>query len=161
MVPRISVSQVVDAPPSAVWRELADVARHVDWMADAESIRFASDQRTGVGTRFDCVTRVGPLRTVDRMEVTDWREGHEIAVRHQGLVRGEGRFTIEAAKVEAERRTEGTVVGWTERIRFPWYLGGPVTGLLAAPVLRRIWRANLRRLAAQVERVPGGRPSTT
>jgi hypothetical protein len=140
------VSQVVDAPASAVWHQLADIARHVEWMGDAESIRFDSDQRTGVGTRFLCVTRVGPLRTVDRMEVTSWRDGREIGVRHQGVVKGEGRFTVDPSGPGG-----GTVVTWTERLRFAWYLGGSITALVARPVLRRIWRGNLRRLAARVD----------
>jgi uncharacterized protein YndB with AHSA1/START domain len=145
-MPQVTLSQTIDASPAAVWDELADLRRHVDWMGDAESIRFIGDQRTGVGTHFECVTRIGPLRTVDRMEVTGWREGQEIAVRHAGLVRGEGRFTL-----RSEDPRGGSVVVWTEQLRFPWYLGGGITGWLAAPVLRRIWRANLRRLADLVD----------
>lgn len=140
------MNQVVEAPPEAVWRELADLAGHVDWMADAESIEFTSEQRHGVGTTFDCATRIGPLRTTDRMEVTRWQEGRELGVRHIGLVTGEGVFTLRPADPEGRR----TQLDWVERLRFPWYLGGPLTGLLARPVLRSIWRGNLRRLASRV-----------
>jgi hypothetical protein len=35
---------------------------------------------------------------------------------------------------------------------FPWYLGGPLTALLAAPVLAAIWKRNLSRLKSQLER---------
>jgi hypothetical protein len=114
-------------------------------MADAESIEFSGKQRRGVGTIFDCATRIGPLRTRDRMEVTRWTEGRELGVRHVGLVTGEGVFSL-----RSRRRGRRTQLDWTERLRFPWYLGGPVTGLLAKPVLRSIWRGNLRRLAARV-----------
>ena len=146
----VQVAQDVDAPPKAVWRELADIARHVEWMSEAEAIHFDGDQRTGVGTRFDCVTRVGPLRTRDRMEVTAWREDQLMAVRHLGLVAGEGRFTLRSTGSADGGRT---AVEWTEQLRFPWYLGGPVTGWCARPVFRRIWQANLRRLAQLVDRV--------
>jgi carbon monoxide dehydrogenase subunit G len=139
----IRVRAVIAAPPARVWDELSDIAGHVGWMADAESIRFTSDRHHGVGTTFECVTRVGPLRTVDRMAVTGWRDGREIGVRHEGLVTGEGSFTLEPAG------PGHTTVSWSERLTFPWYLGGPVTALLAKPVLRRIWRGNLRRLAAR------------
>jgi hypothetical protein len=44
-----------------------------------------------------------------------------------------------------------TRVTWDERLRFPWWLGGPVAGLVAAPVLRRVWRGNLRRLGSLVQ----------
>ena len=143
----IELIAVVDAAPEAVWRELADVGRHSEWMADAESITFTSSQHRGVGTTFDCVTKVGPFRTVDRMEVTQWEDGVSLGVRHVGLVQGEGVFTL--AALDEGRRTR---LAWTEDLRFPWHLGGPVTAWLARPVLRRIWRGNLSRLAALVTR---------
>lgn len=143
---RLRVQATIDAPAGVVWAELADIASHVEWMADAVALRFTSDRHAGVGTTFDCETRVGPLRTLDRMAVTSWIEGREIGVRHEGLVTGEGRFTLHA---EPDDRT---TISWSERLRFPWYLGGPLTALAASPVLRRIWHANLRRLATRCTR---------
>jgi carbon monoxide dehydrogenase subunit G len=141
---RIRIQQTIDAPPAAVWRRLADIADHVSWMADAASIRFTGEQRTGVGTTFVCDTRVGPLRTRDVMEVTEWREGEAIGVRHRGLIAGTGRFVLHAED------DGGSSVVWDERLRFPWWLGGPVGERVTAPVLRAVWRGNLRRLAARV-----------
>ena len=68
-----------------------------------------------------------------------------MGVRHEGLVTGEGRFTLTAV---GEGRTE---FAWAERLRFPWWMGGPVGGAIGAPVLKAIWRRNLRRLKALVE----------
>ena len=53
-------ARVLQAPPAEVWRVLEPIDSHVDWMADAEMIRFVTEQTRGVGTRFECVTRVGP-----------------------------------------------------------------------------------------------------
>jgi hypothetical protein len=139
---RIRVSIVIDAPPAVVWSHVRDVHSHVSWMADAESIVFTSP------TTFDCVTRVGPFRLVDRMEIVEWEEGRAMGIRHVGLVRGEGRFTLRRTWRGRTRFT------WAERLRFPWWLGGPVGALVAKPVLHRIWRGNLRRLRSQVRR-PG------
>ena len=134
----------IDAPPRAVWHRLADIADHVTWMADAAAIRFTGDRRTGVGTTFECETRVGPLRTLDLMEVTEWRERRAMGVRHSGLLTGTGRFLL-------RRRRRGRMrLVWDEELRFPWWLGGPFGGLVARPVLRAVWRGNLRRLAARV-----------
>jgi hypothetical protein len=152
-VARILVRAGIDAPPATVWAELSDISSHVEWMADAATITFTGDRRQGVGTTFDCVTKVGPLRTVDRMAVTSWSEGREIGVRHDGLVTGEGAFTLAPGDGDGDDGANGggTTVTWSEELLFPWYVGGPVTAFLAAPVLRWIWRGNLRRLAARCE----------
>ena len=47
---------VVAVAPAALWSYLEDIARHVEWMADARSIEFETEQRQGVGTRFVCDT---------------------------------------------------------------------------------------------------------
>jgi hypothetical protein len=144
-VARIRTRRTIDAPPTAVWEELRHVERHVDWMADAEAIDFTTPTREGVGVTFTCLTRVGPFRLRDHMAITEWDDGHRMGVRHDGLVSGSGRFTIRA------RRRGRTRLTWDERLRFPWWMGGPVGALVASPVLRAIWRGNLRRLAAIVE----------
>lgn len=141
---RIRIRTTIDAPPARVWDRLADIADHVSWMADAAAIRFTGDRRAGVGTTFECETRIGPLRTTDLMEVTEWRERRAMGVRHVGLFTGTGRFLLRRARRGRTRLT------WDEDLRFPWWLGGPMGAVVAAPVLRAVWRGNLRRLAALV-----------
>lgn len=145
---RVRVTTTIDAPPAQVWAEVEQLERHVAWMGDAESITFTSGSRRGVGTAFDCVTKVGPIRLVDRMEVTEWRRGRSIGVRHVGVVTGTGRFTLRRARGGRTRFT------WEERLVYPPWLGGRVGGVVGDRVMARIWRGNLRRLAALVE--PGG-----
>lgn len=140
---RIRVAVTIDAPPAVVWRDIADISTHVEWMADAESITFLTRRRRGKGVTFDCATRVGPFRLDDRMVVTSWKTNREMGIRHEGLVTGEGRFTLH------RRRGGRTRFVWRERLIFPWWLGGPLGSFAAAPVLALIWRRNLRRLAAR------------
>lgn len=148
---RIRVQTTIDAPPRAVWRRLADIGDHVTWMADAVGIRFTGESREGVGTTFECETRVGPLRTLDVMEITEWRERRAMGVRHTGLVTGTGRFLLR------RRRHGRTRLVWDEQLRFPWWMGGVVGSAVASPVLRAMWRGNLRRLAALVTAPDNGR----
>lgn len=143
---RIRGEVAIAASAEATWAALADISSHVDWMADAESITFTSDQHQGVGTTFDCMTKVGPLKTVDKMEITDWVEGRRMAVRHTGIVIGTGVF-----EVQSNGQTSATL-SWTEDLRFPWFLGGVVTAFAARPVLKRIWMGNLLRFRTIVER---------
>jgi uncharacterized protein YndB with AHSA1/START domain len=139
------VGITIDAPPRQVWRQLEDVGSHVRWMHDAVAIRFRGAQRRGVGTSFDCDTRLGPFQLVDRMVITEWRPRRAMGVRHQGAVSGTGRFTLRA---RPRGRTRFT---WREELTFPWWLGGPVGAVLGGEVLRLVWARNLRNLKALVE----------
>jgi hypothetical protein len=131
---------VIDVPPDRLWRRLERIEDHVEWMADARSITFLGSQRRGVGTTFDCRTAIGPLRTTDRMVVTEWSPNRALAIEHRGVVTGRGRFTLR------RRRGGRTRFCWEERLQFPWWMGGPLGAFAAKPVLRAVWRRNLARL---------------
>ncbi len=143
----VTVSIDITATPDTVWSAVEAVERHVDWMADAVAIRFESEQERGVGTRFLCDTKIGPLRLTDRMEITRWEPGVAMGVRHSGIVTGSGVFTLEP--LAGGTRTTFT---WTESLDYPWYLGGrfgaAVSGRL---LLTPLWRRNLKRLQTLVE----------
>jgi hypothetical protein len=148
------VEIVLDASPERVWDDVRDIASHVEWMQDAVAIDFTSEQRSGVGTTFDCDTRIGPFRLTDHMEITSWEPGREMGVRHVGIVTGSGVFTLEPVHGGRARRGGGTRTRfvWTEQLQFPWYLGGALGAFAARPVLAHVWRTNLRNLAARFER---------
>ncbi len=146
----IRVEIELDRPPDEVWAALEQVETHVEWMADAESIRFTTEQRQGVGTTFDCVTRVGPIRLTDVMEITAWDPGRTMGVEHRGVVTGSGAFTLEPLG------DSGTRFIWAEELRFPLWLGGPIGEVVGAPILKAIWKRNLARLKAMVEARPRG-----
>jgi len=141
---RIRVGITIAASPDDVWRAVEPLERHVDWMADAESIHFTSTRTRGVGAAFDCATRVGPVRTTDHMQVVEWDAPRAMGIEHRGAVTGRGRFTL-APWGGATR------FSWQEELTFPWWMGGPVGAFLARPVLHAIWRRNLRRLKHIVE----------
>jgi len=146
----IHIAVMIDASPDTVWRAIEQIETHVEWMADAETITFRSEAHSGVGAEFDCLTKVGPLRTTDRFVVTRWDPGVAMGIEHRGAVTGIGEFTL--APVDGPTgvgtRTQFT---WEETLRFPWWLGGPVGEVVGKPVLERIWKGNLRRLKAKVE----------
>ena len=143
---KVRVVTMLDASPDTVWADVADIGSHVEWMADATAIRFVSAQTSGVGTTFECDTKVGPFKLTDVMEITEWAPGKVMGVRHTGLVTGTGRFTLKKA-------TGGrTQFQWKEKLVFPWWMGGPVGAFVSKPVLARIWRRNLTRLATASRR---------
>ncbi len=91
---KVRVSELVSAERHLVWSELARIEDHVEWMQDATAIRFLGATRSGVGTRFECATKVGPVRLTDVMEITEWENSEALGVRHNGVVSGSGRFTL-------------------------------------------------------------------
>lgn len=155
-IPRgITVSVEIEAPPETVWRIVEPVENHIEWMHDAVAIRFTGEQTRGVGTEFLCDTKVGPIKLVDRMEITEWNPGEAMGVKHTGIVTGDGRFTLES--IDLARRTRFT---WTETLTFPWWLGGPLGALVGGRlVLRPLWKRNLGNLRRLVEGSVGGDPA--
>lgn len=148
----VTVSIDLDATPAEVWAIVEPVERHVDWMADAIAIRFETEQTRGVGTKFLCDTKVGPIRLVDQMEITEWAPANatqdgKMGVRHTGIVTGSGVFTLEP--LAGGRRTKFT---WSENLDFPWYLGGRLGETIGGRfVLGFIWKRNLKSLARLVD----------
>ncbi len=137
----ITVETEIDASPSVVWADVRNIASHVEWMHDAEAIWFTSEHREGVGTTFDCETKVGPIKLTDRMEITEWADEQAMGVRHSGVVVGEGAFTL------SELPGDRTLFRWAEELTFPWFLGGPVGEVGGSVVLKAIWKRNLTHLA--------------
>lgn len=140
---RIAVAIELPAAPQAVWDYVSDLGRGTEWMADAAAITFTSETQTGVGTTFECLTKVGPFKSTDVMTVTEWEEPTTIGVEHNGLVAGTGRFTLAPSG-------DGTYFSWAERLTLPWRFGGPLLAPLVKRILTRIWRKNLRQLRVRV-----------
>ncbi len=145
---RVKVHTEIDRSASEVWGDLVDISSHVEWMADAEAIRFTSTETQGVGTTFECDTVVGPFRLTDVMEVTAWVPERRMGVRHVGVVTGSGDFTLFPLD-DSRTRFE-----WEEKLDFPWYLGGRVGEFFGSYVLGWVWRGNLRRLKHRIEVSP-------
>jgi carbon monoxide dehydrogenase subunit G len=141
----IRVAIEIDAPPAVVWQTVENIEHHVDWMADAETIRFTTEEHADVGTAFDCETKVGPFRLTDKMRVTEWEPERAMGIEHEGLVAGRGRFTLTLIG------TDRTRFSWEETLTFPAKMGGAAGAFAAKPVLTQVWRRNLRRLKNIVE----------
>ena len=144
-MPGITVSTFIDSAVERVWEIVEPIERHVDWMADAVAIRFVNEQTRGTGTKFLCDTKVGPFTLVDEMTITSWEPNRAMGVTHTGVVTGTGEFTLSPEGT-------GTRFTWTEELRFPWWLGGPLGALIGGQVvLKLVWRRNLKRLKTLVE----------
>ena len=153
----VTVSIDLDATPLEVWAFVEPIERHVDWMTDAVAIRFQTEQTRDVGTAFLCDTRIGPIRLVDRMEITEWQpivESIGLGDRTDGRPphRHRGRCRRVHDRGRHPTRRSRTRFTWTEQLDFPWYLGGRLGAIVGGKlVLGPIWRRNLRTLKRLVE----------
>jgi uncharacterized protein YndB with AHSA1/START domain len=136
-VTTLTLSITIPAPRAEVWEDFSQLSRHVEWMHDAVRIDFLSDHQRGLGTSFRCVTKVGPFTTDDIMTVNRWDEGSAVGVEHRGLISGVGVFQLAG-------EGQSTTLTWQEQLHFPWWLGGALTETVATPILRLIWRKNLK-----------------
>ena len=142
----VTVCTTIDAPPASVWAAVENIESHTEWMKDAVRITFKSEQHSGVGAEFECLTRVGPLFTTDKFVVTQWRPGELMGIEHRGAVTGDAEFRLEPDGARPH----------------PFLLGGatpvPVVARRSrrrargAPVLRRLWSGNVARLKASIEK---------
>ena len=144
----ITSAVIINRPKAEVFEFIRDVQSHTAWMIDAKSIEIISDVKTGIGLRFRCETRLGPLHTSDIMEITGWHEGELISIAHRGLIQGEGTFKLQ------DYGFDRTLFCWEEQLEVPFLLGGQITGAIIMPILRLVFQRDLRNLRRLIEATP-------
>jgi uncharacterized protein YndB with AHSA1/START domain len=134
----------VDAPIDSVWAILADIERQPEWMLEMKAVRLLTPGPVGVGTRGEADVRIFGVRVSDPVEVVEFVPPFRFGIAHRGLFSGSGSIVLDT--LDGGRRTH---VAWAETLVPPVF---PSLGsLLQAPILRRIFQADLDRLAAIVE----------
>ena len=136
----INVSTTINTSIDEVWKEVSVLKNHTNWMKDAVNIEFLNEKTEGLGAEMKVLTKVGPIKLFDYMTVTEWIEKKSIGVDHVGIVTGKGKFTL----IELEE--EKTKFLWEETLKFPIYLAGPIGEFFGSPILKLIWRNNLKGL---------------
>ena len=99
MSKRIKVSTIINKPLEIVWDEVKIMENHVNWMQDAANIDFLSENTSGIDTKMNVLTKVGPIKLNDIITVTRWEEMKSIGVIHEGIVTGEGIFFLSRCKL--------------------------------------------------------------
>jgi len=145
----IESSVVIDAPIECVWQVLADIEGQPRWMLDMKAVRIDGPGDVGVGTRAEADVRIFGLQTLDPITITAFEPPCHFAIRHDGRFSGAGDIRLDPG-VDGST----TIVHWSETIVPPQlpHLGARVL----APVLRRVFQADLDRLRDLVETVSRG-----
>jgi uncharacterized membrane protein len=135
---------VIDAPIERVWDILVDLPRQPTWMLDLKDVKVLTPPPVGRGTRATGTVRILGIAVDDPVEIVGFEPPRLFAIRHDGMVAGEGRIELEPG---ADGTT--TIVHWTELLLAPFlpHLGSAV----GSPVLGAVFQADLRRLKRLVE----------
>ncbi|HKE51892.1 MAG TPA: SRPBCC family protein [Actinomycetes bacterium] len=149
----IVVAATVPGPPDVVWRLITDWERQGEWMLEARDFVVTSAHREGTGVEAEATVRIGGISTRDRIRVTGWNPPRRLSLEHVGWVSGSGDLLLIPVGARETR------VVWREALCAPrlgplgWL--GPVGWLgllLFRPLMRRIFRRDLRVLADVVAR---------
>ncbi len=133
----------IGAPIEQVWVRLADVERQPEWMLDLKWVRLESPGPIGPGSRAAGLVRILGIGVEDPVEVIEFRPPQRYAIRHLGAFDGTGVFDLEALDGGRTRLT------WDETLVAPVLPN--LVGLILAPILGRVFQADLERLKEQLE----------
>ena len=144
MSKRIETSIIINKPLDTVWQEVKVMENHVNWMEDAVKIDILSENNSGIDTKMNVLTKVGPIKLTDIITVTEWKEKESIGVIHEGIVTGQGVFYLR------KNDENSTKFQWIEDLKAPYYLGGPIAEFFGGFVLKLIWKKNLMNLKRKI-----------
>ena len=128
-------------PPGIVWELITDWEHQDDWMLEASDFVVVSEQREGVGVEAEATVTIGGIKTRDRVRIVGWEPEHRLAIRHEGWVSGTGEIFLTPVGEGA------TYVFWREDLEPPWGWLGALGLRLFSPLMKRIFRRDLRVLA--------------
>jgi carbon monoxide dehydrogenase subunit G len=139
----IEVADLMPGPREIVWDLITDWEHQDDWMLEASDFLVTSDHREGVGVEALATIRIGGIRTRDRVRVSVWDPPERLVIEHVGWVRGRGDIRLTAADLD-------TRIVWLEALQAPLGIVGHLGLRLFAPLMRRIFRRDLRVLRGLV-----------
>jgi uncharacterized protein YndB with AHSA1/START domain len=140
---RIEVADLMPGSREIVWDLITDWEHQDDWMLEASDFLVTSEHREGVGVEALATIRIGGIRTRDRVRVSVWEPPERLVIEHVGWVRGRGDILLTVVDLD-------TRLTWVETLQAPLGIVGHLGLRLFAPLMRRIFRRDLRVLRGLV-----------
>ncbi len=135
----------IDADKKTVFTYLSDWDKQSEWILFT-TVRKVSIGPNNDGTLLLAETKVGPLKVVDTMLVSEWSPYEKIVVTHTGrIVLGKGIFEI---KENSDHRC--TFI-WKEVTPIPFGYLGRIGLVIVKPLLKLVFNMSLRKLKKNVE----------
>jgi hypothetical protein len=130
--------------PEAIWPFLVDWEGLDRWMREARDFRVLGAQREGVGVEAETTVRIAGITTRDRIRVSRWEPPWILELQHFGWVQGTG-------YMELARAEKGAELFWREELIPPWGILGWIGMRAVSPLMRWVFRRDLRLLRELVE----------
>jgi uncharacterized protein YndB with AHSA1/START domain len=147
----LEMSQTVPGPPEVVWDLITDWEHQNDWMLEASDFKVISEHKEGVGVEAEATIKIAGIKTRDKVRVVGWEPNRRLAIEHLGWVRGKGE--IHLTPLGKDR----THVFWREELQPPVGMLGALGLSSFKPIMRRIFRRDLRVLASLVRARAGAK----
>ena len=147
---RVAEAIEVSAPPSVVWKVVADPTRYLHFLAGFTRWEVVSDEPGGVGARYRMLMRVGSAEIGGLIEVVEWAPERELAWTSITGIDQRGRW-----RLRQRPRDDGTMGTWVQLRMTAGVAGSGILGWIseqvAAPTVRGHLRRSLQQLKRQVE----------
>lgn len=138
----LEMSVTAAAPRETIWHLITDWERQGDWMLEARDFVVLSSHREGVGVEAEATVVVAGIKTRDVVRVVGWEPPKRLVIRHEGWVSGEGQLHL------TPLHDGSTHIFWREELHPPLGALGAAGLTLLKPVMYRLFRRDLRILAA-------------
>jgi uncharacterized membrane protein len=76
---RVSASTQIGAPADAVWAVVSDFSRVLSFKSGVTRWEAVGERKSGLGSRYRVLFRIGAAEVGGLIEVVEWDEGHELA----------------------------------------------------------------------------------
>ncbi len=141
-------------PPDVVWDAITDWEHQDDWMLEASDFVVTSEQREGVGTEAEATITIAGVKTRDKVRVVGWDPHRRLAIAHLGWVQGTGEIYLTPIGIDR------THLYWREELEPPLGAAGALGMAAFKPLMKKIFKRDLRVLAGLVRARAGTRSVT-
>ena len=134
----------INSSQKAVFDYLTDWEKQSDWIKFTTVHQLSNAPKEDVNLL--AITRLGPIKLLDTMVVTDWQPYERIVVEHTGrLILGKGIFSVKRLTSNSCEFT------WQEITPVPFSQVGVIALAIIKPLLRIPFNLSLKKLKSNIE----------
>ena len=141
----LTFSVMIRASQQTIFDYVSDWEKQSDWILFT-TVKQLSNSAKRQDADLLAETKLGPIKLVDTMVVTDWQPFKRIVVEHTGrVILGKGIFSVHKISDDSCEFT------WEEITPVPFGLIGRVGLTIIMPVIKLLFNSSLKTLKANLE----------